>query len=143
MAKKNPADFIIIFSVILLTCIGVIMVFSASQYSAGIKLKDDFYYLKSQIRWALLGFIAMAIMSKFPYKKIQKMSNLIFIICLFLLAIKFIPGIGINRGGATRWIGIGSRYTIQPSELTKIGLIIFMANSLSKRRKKLEPLPKE
>jgi cell division protein FtsW len=94
------------------------------------------------MRWALLGFIAMAIMSKFPYKKIQKMSNLIFIICLFLLAIKFIPGIGINRGGATRWIGIGSRYTIQPSELTKIGLIIFMANSLSKKKEEIRTLTK-
>lgn len=141
MPKKNPADFIIIFSVVLLTSIGVIMVFSASQYSAGIRFNDDFHFLKSQVTWGVLGFIAMAIASYYPYKKIQRYANLIFIICLILLGIKFIPGIGVEANGATRWIGIG-KFTLQPSELTKIGTIIFMANSISKKKEEIRTLSK-
>lgn len=141
MAKKNPVDFIIIFSVVLLTSIGIIMVFSASQYSAGIRFNDNFHYLKSQLRWSILGFIAMTIASHYPYKKIQRYSTLIFIICLILLGIKFIPGIGVEANGATRWIGVGNN-TIQPSELTKIGIIIFMANSISKKKEEIRTFSK-
>lgn len=133
MTKKKPVDFVVVFSVILLISIGIIMVFSASQYSAGIRFKDDFHFLKSQVKWSILGFIAMILASYYPYKRIQRNANFILILCLILLAVKFIPGVGVEANGATRWIGIGN-YTMQPSELTKIGVIIFMANSLTKKK---------
>ncbi|MCR1898020.1 stage V sporulation protein E [Irregularibacter muris] len=141
MAKKNPADFIIIFSVVLLTSLGIIMVFSASQYSAGIRFNDDFYFLKGQLRWAVLGFIVMGVASKFPYKKLRKFSKIILLICIILLIVVLIPGLGRNVKGATRWIGIGP-FTLQPSEVVKLGMIIFMADSLSKKREEIRTFSK-
>lgn len=141
MAKKNPADFIVIFSVVLLTSIGVIMVFSASQYSAGIRFNDDLYFLKSQLTWSILGFIVMAITSKIHYKIFQKYAKVILIFCILLLLAVFIPGLGVNANGATRWIGFGS-FTIQPSEVTKIGVIIFMADSLCKKKEEIRTFSK-
>src|SRR5690554_5412892 len=139
MPKKNPADFIVIFSVILLTSIGIVMVFSASQYSAGIRFNDDFHFLKSQLQWSVIGMVIMAIASKIHYKKIQRYANLILIVCVILLSVIFIPGIGVEYNGATRWIGIGS-HTIQPSEIAKIGIIIFMANSLAQKKEDIRTL---
>src|SRR5690554_777366 len=136
MPKKNPADFIVIFSVILLTSIGIVMVFSASQYSAGIRFNDDFHFLKSQLQWSIIGIIAMAIASKIHYKKIQRYANLILIVCIVLLSVIFIPSVGVEANGATRWIGIGT-HTIQPSEIAKIGVIIYMANSLAKKKEEV------
>ncbi len=139
MPKKSPADFIIIFAVTLLTSIGIVMVFSASQYSAGIRFNDDFHFLKSQLQWSVIGMVIMAIASKIHYKKIQRYANLILIVCVILLSVIFIPGIGVEYNGATRWIGIGS-HTIQPSEIAKIGIIIFMANSLAQKKEDIRTL---
>lgn len=141
MPKRKPADFIIIFSVILLTSIGIVMVFSASQYSAGIRFGDDFYFLKRQLIWSILGFIVMGFASIFPYKKVQKLSKFILLISIFLLVIVLIPGIGKEVNGAWRWIGFGP-FTLQPSELAKISIIIYMANSLVKKKEEIRTFSK-
>lgn len=141
MSKKKPADFIIIFSVVLLTSIGIIMVFSASQYSAGIRFDDDLHFLKSQLTWSILGFIVMTIVSNVHYKVFQKYARFLLILCILLLLAVFVPGLGVNANGATRWIGIGP-LTIQPSEITKIGVIIFMADSLSKKKEEIRTFSK-
>ena len=64
----------------------------------------------------------------------KKKANLIFLICLILLILVLIPGIGIVRGGARSWIGIGD-FSVQPSEFMKIGLIIFTSKFLSNNAK--------
>ena len=73
--------------------------------------------------------------SKIDYKKYYKYSNKILFICLILLILVLIPGIGTVRNGSRSWFGIGS-FGIQPSEFAKLGLIIFTSKYLSNNTRK-------
>ncbi len=112
------------------------MVYSASNVVALYKYDDEFYYIKRQLIFAFIGIILMIFISFFDIYKIYKYSTIIFFISLVSLILVLIPGIGVVRGGARSWIGIGS-ISFQPSELMKIGLIIFLSKYFSKYDKDL------
>lgn len=106
------------------------MVYSASNVVALDDYNDSFYYVKRQSLFMILGFVLMFIIMKINIEKIYKKIIYIFLFCLFILILVLIPGIGVVRGGARSWIGIGS-FSIQPSEFMKIGIILFIAKYLS------------
>lgn len=123
-AKTDP----ILFNLVLvLVCFGLIMCFSASAPTAQVQNGDSYYFLKKQMIWAVLGFIAMMITSNFHYSNYKKYSLMIYAgtIGLLLIVLAF-PGIN----GAKRWIGVGG-VSFQPSEVAKYALIIMLAHKLS------------
>ena len=83
-----------------------------------------------QIIAGILGFIGMVIASQFQYKKLKKISFFIFLFSFILTALVFMPGIGIELGGAKRWLLIGP-ISVQPAEFLKLGFIIYFAAWLS------------
>lgn len=121
-------------SVLLLITFGIIMIYSSSYIWAEYKYNDAFKYLKQQFIFAILGLILMYFISKIDYKIYYKKANLILGICLFLLILVLIPGIGVERNGSQSWFSIFS-FSIQPSELAKLGMIIFTAKYLSNLKK--------
>ncbi len=127
--KKN----LIIYQTVLFTIIllGLIMIYSASSIWAEYKTGNAYYYLSRQGLFFGVGLVGYIIATKIPYQFWLKHANRIFLICLILLILVLIPGIGIVRGGARSWIGIGD-FSIQPAEFMKIGFIIFTAKFLSK-----------
>lgn len=134
MKKMNgkPPDFIIFFTTLVLMGLGLVMIFSSSAYTS-IELRGDgYYFLKRQAFWAVLGLISMIFFANFDYWKLKKFARLALIINFVLLGLVFIPGVGVELSGAARWIGIGG-YTVQPSEFTKLALILFTAAFLSQR----------
>lgn len=116
--------------VILISLFGVIMIYSSSHIWAEYKYNDPYKYLKNQTLFFVIGIILMIIVSKINYKKYFKYSNKILLICFILLILVLIPGVGTVRNGSRSWFGIGS-FGIQPSEFTKLGLIIFTSKYLS------------
>ena len=110
------------------------MVYSASSIWAEYKYNNEYKYLISQGIFLVLGIIAMTIISKIDYHIYLKKANLILIVCFTLLVLVLIPGIGSVRNGSRSWFGIGG-LGIQPSEISKIGLIIFVSKYLSKNEK--------
>lgn len=106
------------------------MIYSASSIWAEYKTNNKFYYVIRQGLFFIVGTIIFIITSKINYKVWLKYSNIIFILCLILLIIVLTP-IGLVRGGARSWIGIGD-FSIQPAEFMKLGIIIFTAKFLSK-----------
>ena len=118
----------------ILVIFGLIMIYSSSYVWAEYKYNDAFKYLKQQLLFSIIGFIVMYIVAKIDYKIYYKKANLILGICLFLLVLVAIPGIGAVRNGSRSWFGIGS-FGIQPSEAAKLGLIIFASKYLSKDNK--------
>ena len=110
------------------------MIYSSSYIWAEYKFNDAFKYLKQQALFAIVGFILMYVITKIDYKLIFNKANLILGICLLLLLLVLIPGIGVVRNGSRSWFGIGS-FGIQPSEALKLGLIIFSSKYLSKINK--------
>ncbi len=113
------------------------MIYSASSIWAEYKFHDSFHYVKQQALFTVAGFILMYIISKIDYKVYFKKANIILGICLLLLILVLIPGIGSVRNGSRSWFGIGP-FGIQPSEFTKLALIIFTSKYLSKSNKFLK-----
>jgi len=113
------------------------MVFSASFYYAlnSPDIQDGYYYFKRQLLWAVIGFGAMLFMANFSYWKLEKYAKLILIVSIALLIAVLVIGREVN--GAQRWLIIGG-VSIQPSEIAKFGLIVFLASSLSKRKQKIK-----
>ena len=132
---------ILLFAVIIISLFGALMIYSSSYVWAEYKFNDPFKYLKSQLIFLFIGYLAMHLISKFPYKKYKQLANIIFGICTAMLALVLIPGIGTVRNGSRSWFGIGG-FGIQPSEFTKLGLIIFTSKYLSNNERDLKSIKK-
>ncbi|KOS25191.1 stage V sporulation protein E [Bacillus anthracis] len=131
--KKTP-DFILIIVTLALLTIGMIMVYSASAVWASYKMGDSFFFAKRQLLFAGLGVVAMFFIMKIDYWVWRTYSKVILLVCFILLILVLIPGVGLVRGGARSWIGIGA-FSIQPSEFMKFAMIIFLAKFLAERQK--------
>lgn len=139
--NKKPFDFWIFAAVILLLSLGTIMIFSSSYYYCAKQYGEAFFYLKSQLLYMPLSIAVMIVTMNFDYRKWGKMSSLILMVSIGLLILVLIPGVGIEVKGAQRWLGVGSK-TIQPSEVAKLALIMFLSFSLSKRKEVLQSFTK-
>lgn len=126
---------------ILLILFGLVMIYSASSIWAEYKFHDAFKYVKQQGLFILIGIPLMIRVSKIDYAIYYKKANLILGICLLLLVLVLIPGIGSIRNGSQSWFGIGS-FGVQPSEFAKLGLIIFTAKYLALNQRYLKDIKK-
>ena len=139
--NKKPFDFWIFAAVILLLSLGTIMVFSSSYYFSVKTVGNSFYLLIPQLQYMALSIVVLIVTMNFDYKKWGKLSPLILMISIGLLILVLIPGVGQERNGAQRWLGVGTK-TIQPSEMAKFALIMFLSFSLSKRKEVLQSFTK-
>ncbi len=133
--KKGQIDFQFFIIVMALLAIGLIMVFSSSSEAARHDFGDAFHFIKKQLLWAVISFIAMMTLSKIDYHKFSKFAFPILVFAGFLLVLVLIIGQELN--GGKRWINLGFS-TFQPSEVAKIAIIIFFSNSLAKNPKILD-----
>jgi len=124
-------------TVISLIIFGILMIYSASSIWANYKFNDSLHFVKQQTLFATMGLVLMIIISKIDYKFYYKKANLILTICIILLVLVLIPGIGSVRNGSRSWFGIGS-LGVQPSEAAKLGLIIFTSKYLNNSNKFLK-----
>lgn len=129
--KKKKFDYILLTLVIVLVIFGLLMVYSASNVVALYKYNDRAYFIKRQLIFSVVGLLLMFIMMHVSIDKIIKSTNYIFIISVILLILVLIPGIGVVRGGARSWIGFGS-FSIQPAEIIKVALILFLSKVINK-----------
>ncbi len=134
MKKEGKLLFIM---VILLSLFGMVMIYSASSIWAKYKFNDSFHFAKYQLIFIIVSVIVMIIISKIDYHIYKNKIKLILFISLILLILVLIPGIGSVRNGSRSWFSIGP-IGLQPSEISKVALIIFLANYLSKNKKPLE-----
>ncbi len=124
--RKAKGDLFIPCTAVLLALFGVVMVYSASNYSAQKDYGDSFFYVKKQAVGVVLGLAAMVFTAKFNYGKYKKAGLASVIVSAVLLGLVFIPGVGVESYGAKRWIGFAG-ITLQPSELAKFSLVLFTA----------------
>ena len=146
---RGPIDLPFLALVMLLTALGLIVLLSASFPSAMYNLSpkvtntggDPLYYFNRQFGFALMGVVAMFIISKIDYQQFRWMSIFVLAGSVVLMLLVFVPGIGKTGGGAARWIKLGP-VRFQPSEIAKVGIILYFAARLSKRGIQLGP-PKD
>lgn len=128
--ERLPWDPAILLSVLILTTLGVVMVYSSSAMFAGSKLGDSAYFLKRQAVFAGIGVLIMATIMKVGYRTLEKLAYPILVLSFLGIMLTYIPGLGLRAGGAQRWIrAFGVQ--LQPSEFAKIGLCIYLAKSIS------------
>ena len=123
---------------LLLTIMGLVMLFSASFPSANYESGDPAYYLKRQGLFALLGLAAMLAMARIDYHRLRGMAKILMYVSVFLLALVLVPGVGITQNRATRWLGKAGVLTFQPSEIAKLAIIVYFADSISKKKNLME-----
>lgn len=122
--------FNIAFTTILLSLLGILMIYSASSYSTLREFSDEFFYVKKQAIAFAVGIVMLIIGAKFNVYYLNKFKWIILFVSLILLGLVFVPGLGVESYGATRWLNLGFT-TIQPSEFSKFGLMIFLAGYLT------------
>ena len=133
-AKHSDAgkgDLLFLAAVLALAAYGVICVYSASSYNAEVQYGDEMFFFRKQLVGFLIGAAAMVGVSFLHYEKLRRFGFPALLLSLVLLALVFVPGLGKSNYGATRWIGVGS-FTVQPSEIAKLGFVMFAAGSFAK-----------
>jgi cell division protein FtsW len=138
---RSAPDLWMIAATLGILAIGVVMVYSASAVAAFHDYGDSFYYVKRQLLFAVLGVAAMFAMMNVDYTVWRKWAVPALLICFGMLIIVLVPGLGVVRGGAQSWLGIGS-FGIQPSEFTKLAMIIFLAKLLSEQHNQITEFTK-
>lgn len=136
-AKFAGGDILIPVLTVLIAAFGVLMVYSASSYTAEVTYGDAFFFAKKQLLGFILGLVALVAVCFFPYIKLKKLKWAALAISVVLLAVLFIPGVGKENYGATRWINLGP-LTIQPSEIAKYGFVIFAAAYASENPQRMK-----
>ena len=131
-------DYNLLFLIIFLVCFGLVMLYSSSSYIAANSALfhyDGAYYLKKQLRNIAIGAVGMIALTFIDYRVWKKFSVLAYLGSLSLcVAVIFI---GSDSHGSTRWIDLGP-ISFQPSEIAKIGIILFLAVTLEKVAKNLD-----
>lgn len=113
-----------------LIAIGLVMVFSASSATAYAIYHDTAYFLKRQLIWLAIGGGFAYAAYRVDYTKLKRISPALVGVTVLLLALTLVPHIGLQTGGARRWLG-GGFISFQPSELAKLTLVLFLAAKLS------------
>ena len=138
LKDKHQPDYFLLVLIGLILVIGLVFLNSASSVMGYNNFKDAFYYLKHQL---LIGFLPGILLFFIAYRvkieDIKKSANIIFFIGLALLLAVFLPGIGIDQGGAQRWLNFGL-FSFQPIEIFKLFFIFFLARFFARRQDKMK-----
>lgn len=136
--RKQP-DYILFFTVLTLLAIGLVMVFSASMVRSVEFYGNPYYFVIRQVIWAALGLSAMFFLANFDCWRYRSWIPYIWAFSALLLILVLIPGIGQVRNDSRRWLGVGGQ-GYQPAELAKITTVLFLADSVTRRREKMGDL---
>jgi len=139
--KARHYDGWLFITILALLGAGVVMVYSTSCYYAQIRFGDGLHFLKRQGLFAVVGIIVMAVTMTVDYRWWRRMVYPVLVFIVLMLVMVFIPGIGREAGGARRWIDL-RLFWFQPSEMAKLGLVIYLAHSLIKKRDRLTDFAK-
>jgi len=129
---KKP-DYLLLASTIALLVLGALMVYSASFAVAHNEFNDDAYFLVRQLVWDVVGGVALLLAMKMSYRRWRSLSLVIMVVVIGLLILVLLPGFGFRSYGAVRWIKVGPFFQLQPSELAKLAIVLYLADWLARR----------
>jgi len=121
---------------LILTLIGLLFVFEASSAEALGMVGDPYFFLKQQVIRIALGLVLLVVTQYIPFSLWKKVAGALYIFSILLLIAVFIPGIGLNLNGASRWISLGG-FAFQPVEMVKLSMVLFFASWLSEHQRLL------
>jgi cell division protein FtsW len=122
-----------------LIALGAIMVYSASSGTSLLSHGDSFYFLKRYVASAVLGLVALSLMSRFGLEGLRRIAPTLLAVSFAGLVLVLLPGFGLEVNGARRWVGAGP-LQIQPSELAKLALVLYAAGMIAARPERARSL---
>ena len=134
---RGPIDLPFCLLVLLLTAIGLIMLLSASFPSAYYEEGNPAYFFIRQGIFAIAGVAAMFFIGKINYQRFRGIAKAMMFVAIVLLILVIIPGVGLTRNNATRWLGVGELFTFQPSEIAKVAVVVYFSDSISRKKDKM------
>lgn len=134
--KREMLDLPMLLLTLLLTALGLVMIYSSSFARALYESGDSAYYFKRQGIFALVGTAAMLAISRVRPELIRKMAFPVLGVSILFLILVFVPGIGRAENGATRWVSLGISF--QPSEVAKLGVILSFAAMITRFGENME-----
>lgn len=136
-SKQPSADGSVLIIAAVLAAVGLIMVFSASAVVAGNRFHDSIYFLKRQLAWMMLGFLLLQVASRLDYTVWRRLALPALAVTALCLIIVLIPSLGLMAKGARRWLKLGP-FSLQPAELVKLVVILYLANYLTNKEGRLQ-----
>ena len=131
---RTGYDLTLLSVVLALLAIGLAMVYSASGIKALDTLDEPRYYLVQQSAWVGVGLVAMFVVARVDYHRYRRLALPALVIAVLLLLAVLVPGVGTRVGGASRWLRITSFVGLQPAELAKLALVVYLAFWLGRHR---------
>ena len=138
---RGPIDLPFCLLVLLLTAVGLVMLLSASFPSAYYETNgaNPMYYFVRQGIFAIMGIAAMFFIGKINYQRFRGAAKILLYLAIILLILGISPGnpIAVPRNNATRWLGVGTLFTFQPSEIAKVAVVLYFSDSISSKKDKM------
>ena len=132
--RTASPDYIIVVVAAALVLMGIVAVYSSSFALGILEFGDANYFVYRQVFFAAIGGVAMYLLMKSDYRQLRVISPLLMLAAILSLVAVLMPGIGVERNGATRWIAVpGPLPPLQPSEFAKLALIIYVSAWLAGR----------
>ena len=138
-AARHGRDHVFTAVVFLLTGLGFVTLYSSSYAFAQRFFGDGLYFFSRQLKLGIAGIILFFLSSVIDLEMLRKLVKPLVLGSIILCVLTFVPGIGVQKNGAARWIGLGS-YTFQPSELVKLVLPLYLAHILEKKKDDIDTL---
>ena len=134
-------DYSLLFIVLFLLGFGLVMIYSASSYEAFQSYEDTTFYMKKQLIAIVIGMVLMIVVANIPYHFWERFALLGYVVAMALVPLVKIPGLGVESHGAYRWIKIpGIGLNLQPAEVGKLCLILFLAVMVCKMGKNVRTM---
>lgn len=131
-ARFGNPYYLLMATVLTMLAMGLVMILSASSVEAFKRYRSSFMFFNRQAAGAALGLVAMLALARFDYRHLRRVARpFVWLVVLLLVAV-LIPGVGVARSGASRWLAVGP-FNVQPSELAKLAVILFCAHILERK----------
>lgn len=143
--ERHEADHLVLISVVALTAIGLLMIYSSGGVATALQTGGDpFGAVATQLGWSLAGLLCMVVMMRLDYRYLRLASVPLYLGTLLLLLLVLLPAMGpiepVTKYGSARWLQIGPLPTIHPAEFAKLAMVIYLAHWLAKQGNQVRSL---
>ena len=134
--EEEGWDLWLLVTTLILVGFGLVMIYSASAVMAEQKFDDHLYLVKEQVTKVGIGLVCLVGALSFNYRWYKRLIYPILGVTVVVLGLVLVPGVGVARNGAQRWVSLGG-LSFQPAEIVKVVTVMFMAYSVSKKGDKM------
>ncbi len=136
LVRRHGPDTVIVLAILALTALGLLVVYSSSAmdgYLRGNGFEDTFAILGPQLQWAAIGLAGMLVLMRIDYRWLRVASVPLLLVAVAFLVLIQVPAFQVQVGGSAQWLKLPGLPAIQPSELAKLALVVYLAHWMARR----------